>query len=179
MRIWRRAVQRDDGKLKLYLMHRAALVEYATPIVGDRVRAEDVVQEAFLRFMPTSPESTDRVVEHPVAYLYRIVRNLALNGRRREGGEQRQEQDERTHWMVPAVPRTPEQDAMHSRDMERVAAAMAELPENGRIALEMHRFGGCTLQEVADHLGVSVPTAHRLVHRALMHVADRLGPPSR
>lgn len=43
----------DDAKLRLYLAHRTALVEYATPIVGDRMRAEDVVQgEEFLLSKP-------------------------------------------------------------------------------------------------------------------------------
>ena len=178
-----RVLQRDDGKLSLFLTHRGALVDYAAPIVGCRSRAEDVVQEAFLRFAPDrsapcKPESAGGVVEHPVAYLYRMVRNLALNGRRRESGEQRSHSDERTHWMAPATPRTPEQDAIHAQEVARVAAALADLPENARIAVEMHRFGGCTWQEVADRLGVSVPTAHRLVRDALVKIALRLGAPA-
>jgi RNA polymerase sigma-70 factor (ECF subfamily) len=61
-----------------------------------------------------------------------------------------------------------------------VAAVIAALPENARIAVEMQRFGGYTLQEVAARLGVSVPTAHRLVHGALLQIAIALdygGPP--
>jgi RNA polymerase sigma factor (sigma-70 family) len=173
-------LQRDDRKLSLFLTHRGALVDYAAPIVGCRSRAEDVVQEAFLRFAPekpapVKPDAPGRVIDHPIAYLYRMVRNLALNGRRRESGEQRSHDDERTHWMAPATPRTPEQEAIHAQEVAHVAAALADLPENARIAVEMHRFGGCTLQEVADHLGVSVPTAHRLVRDALVKIALRLG----
>ncbi|MCD6074877.1 MAG: hypothetical protein K0Q70_1760, partial [Rhodospirillales bacterium] len=40
----------DTAKLTLFLTHRTALIDYAAPIVGDRSRAEDVVQEAFIRF---------------------------------------------------------------------------------------------------------------------------------
>lgn len=171
-------MQHDDGKLSLFLAHRTALVDYATPIVGDRAQAEDVVQEAFLRFAPVKPDPAARIVEHPIAYLYRTVRNLALNGRRRDSGEQRSQQDERSHWMIPAVPRTPEQDAIHTQDVARVAAAMAALPADARTAVEMHRLGGCTLQEVAGHLGISVPTAHRLIRNALVNIALHLGPPA-
>lgn len=35
-------------KLQFYLSHRAALFEDALPIVGDRMRAEDLLQETFM-----------------------------------------------------------------------------------------------------------------------------------
>jgi RNA polymerase sigma-70 factor (ECF subfamily) len=77
----RTALQHDDARLKLYLTHRAALIDYATPIVGCRARAEDVVQEAYIRFVPA--RVADARIEQPVAYLYRIVRNVALDWTRR------------------------------------------------------------------------------------------------
>jgi len=39
-----------DATLTLYMEHRAELLNYASGIIGDRARAEDVVQEAYLRF---------------------------------------------------------------------------------------------------------------------------------
>jgi RNA polymerase sigma-70 factor (ECF subfamily) len=38
----------------------------------------------------------------------------------------------------------------------------------------MHRFGGFTLVEIADELGVSIATVHRLVRDALVRIAARL-----
>lgn len=62
-----------DSKLDIYLANRQALVDYVAPIVGGQAQAEDVVQDAWLRF-----DARDtRPVQRPVAYLYRIVRNLA------------------------------------------------------------------------------------------------------
>ena len=48
--------------------------------MGSRSRAEDVVQEAWLRFHEASK---GRLLEDSTSYLFRIVRNLALDGRRR------------------------------------------------------------------------------------------------
>jgi DNA-directed RNA polymerase specialized sigma24 family protein len=53
-------------------------------------------------------------------------------------------------------------------------AAIAELPERTQIALEMHRFGGCKLREIADHLGISVTLAHSLVAEGIEHCRRRL-----
>ena len=58
----------QDRTLALYLANRGALVNYANGIVGDRARAEDVVQEAFLRFT-SAREKSDEAVERPRAYL--------------------------------------------------------------------------------------------------------------
>src|SRR5262245_35209429 len=66
--------------LALYIAHRGALVNYANGNTGDRAHAEDVVQEAWLRFGTTASE---RPLDQPIGYLYRIVRNLAVDGRRR------------------------------------------------------------------------------------------------
>jgi DNA-directed RNA polymerase specialized sigma24 family protein len=73
-------VGRDDTPLALYSAHRNALTSYASGIVGDHSRAEDVVQEAWLRFVAAMGKGP---LEEPVGYLYRIVRNLAVDYRRR------------------------------------------------------------------------------------------------
>lgn len=166
-----------DEKVQLYLTHRAALVEYALPIVGDRMRAEDVVQEAFLRFVPPVPSSPDSVVSQPLSYLYRIVRNLAYDLTRRRAAEQRYSKEAPSWWMVPATPRTPEQELSHRQDLEQIEAVLAALPPQMRQAVEMHRLGGFTLQQIADALGVSLNTAHRWVREGVVKVAIRLGVP--
>lgn len=93
----------DDPRLKLFLDHRATLVDYATPIVGDRMRAEDVVQEAYIRFAPGAADgaAAGRVAQ-PVGYLYRIVRNLALDVTRRRRTEDHNRLHHRPDWLAPA-----------------------------------------------------------------------------
>ncbi len=166
-----------DDKVQLYLAHRAALVEYALPIVGDRMRAEDVVQEAFIRFAPDGASATDATVNQPLNYLYRIVRNLAYDFTRRRAAEHRHRDEVRSWWLVPATPRTPEQELGHRQDVEQVEAVLADLRPPVRRAVEMHRLGGHTLQEIADELGVSVNTAHRWVREAVVKLAVRLATP--
>jgi RNA polymerase sigma-70 factor (ECF subfamily) len=164
-----------DERAQLFMAHRAALIEYALPIVGDRMRAEDVVQEAFLRFAPA--QGAPAGVGQQLGYLYRIVRNLALDLMRRRATEQRHHDDKPSWWMVPATPRTPEEELSHLQDIELMEAVLAELPPRVRQAVEMHRVGGHTLQEIADRLDVSLNTAHRWVREGVVRLALRLGPP--
>jgi RNA polymerase sigma-70 factor (ECF subfamily) len=169
----------QDRNSALYAAHRKALVDYAASLTGSRVQAEDLVQDAFLRIDPMARAAPAPGFLNPLAYLYRVIRNLAWDQSRRRTVEQRWQQDP-VPWMAPADQQTPEQDSIHQQQVQVVAAVIAALPENARIAVEMQRFGGYTLQEVAARLGVSVPTAHRLVHGALLQIAIALdygGPP--
>lgn len=161
----------EAARLQLYLEHRPALIQYAKAVVGDPMRAEDVVQDAFLRFSAPSHEALDQ----PVAYLYRIVRNLALDAVRRQATEKRQYESP-PQWMQPDQQLSPEQRMAHSDDVQRVAARFSRLPETMRVAVEMHRLGGYTLQQTADHLKLSLSTVHRLVKEALVHLASSLEP---
>lgn len=150
--------------------NQARLVSYATPIVGDRSRAEDVVQEAFIRFARDEAPEADR----PVGYLFRIVRNLALDVVRRRVREQESEA-EPDWWMLPAPVRTPEEDVLHAERLAQLSRTLATMSPAMRQAVEMNRFAGATLAQIADELGVSIPTAHRLVRNGLAVLAQALG----
>ena len=156
-----------DSNLKAYLDHRAALVDYVTSIVGCRARAEDLVQDAFLRFVPDGRRPTGS----GVAYLYRIVRNLAIDFTRRSAMESRHQNEETVEWLKPREESSPEQTLLQHDRLERLAAVLDELPERERVAIEMHRVGGYTLSEIARRLEVSTATARRLVRNAVVHVA--------
>jgi RNA polymerase sigma factor (sigma-70 family) len=158
----------------LFVQHRGALVEYATGIVGSRAQAEDLVQEAWLRFDEAAKK---RFVSEPLAYLYRIVRNLALDNRRRLVRERRVFTGDDPESAAAASidrPSTPEAIALHRDQLDALLAALAELPERHRIAFEMHRLAGCTLREIAATLAVSVSQAQVLVIEGIEHCKQRL-----
>lgn len=161
-----------DVHLRLFLDHRAALVDYATPIVGNRANAEDVVQEAYLRFAAADAA----VIEQPLAYLYRIVRNHALDMARRLASEKRR--DVGAAVVLPEIPdlaANPERIALHRDDLRRVAAALDALPARTRRAFELYRFQDRTLQQIAEELGISTTMAHKLVRAALVACMTGIG----
>lgn len=159
------------------MANRGALLDYASGIVGNRAHAEDLVQEAWLRF---DQASRHRFLDEPLGYLYRIVRNLALDGRRRmqrEGQFLSAESLDATTEIARDERPSPEAAALYQDEFALLMEAIAELPERHRIALEMHRIGGCKLREIAVFLGVSVPMAHILVSEGVQHCKRRLGWP--
>ena len=161
----------SEKSLSLYIAHRVELVDYATAIVGDRARGEDVVQEAFLRL---DAAAAGRTLDEPVGYLRRIIRNLAIDWIRRRSVEGRHVAGTADVEGI-AEDRPSQEDVLAHRDELRIVLdAMAELPERTRIALEMHRFDGFKLKDIAAHLGISVGLAHALVYQGLEHCRRRL-----
>lgn len=171
--------QRPDdtaSKLSVYVSHRADLVDYATPILGCRSLAEDVVQDAYIRFSKAiDGEGEPRpAISHPVGYLYRIVRNLALNRVRRRATQRETDDFGGLDAIAANVP-SPEETSLYRGELRAVAAALSVLPYRTRRAFELYRLGGYTLQQVADALDISVGQAHRLIQDAMIHCAERLG----
>ena len=165
-----RFVKYADQKLKTYMTHRAALVDYATPIIGCRARAEDIVQDAFLRYLPGG--ETPSV--SGVAYLYRIVRNLAIDMLRRSAMESRHMDGNNVSWLEPVGEASPEEHLVQGDQLGRLARVLEQLPEKERLAVEMHRFGGYTLADIAARLEVSTATVHRMIRQALVQLASAL-----
>jgi len=158
--------------LELFRSHRASLVDYARVITGSKSQAEDVVQDAWLRFEHACSAVTLR---EPLHYLYRIVRNLAIDDTRRASAEaERYAVDVTTiaGTLASEAP-SPEEVALARDELAFIRAALAELPDRTRIALEMHRFGGHTLTEIARTLGISLGLAHTLVADGIKHCHRR------
>ena len=149
-------------RLKLYLQHRTELINYAYALLNRREQAEDVVQDVWLKFERQSLEA----VRQPSGYLFRMVRNLAMDELRDQRLQQRYnaslEHDPREH-------ADPASLASRRIALERLQHALAELDEDCRLAFEMHRFAGLTLQQIAANLGLSPSTAHRHVQQAMRH----------
>ncbi|MGC2856342.1 sigma-70 family RNA polymerase sigma factor [Novispirillum sp. DQ9] len=169
-------MQDGSSRLTVYVAHRAALIDYAAPILGCRARAEDVVQEAYFRFVEPAASGAGQgtAVDQPVGYLYRVVRNLALDWLRSLGADQRRHEAHHMLTTQGAAAPSPEDRAVCRDALRVVDDALAALPERTAAAFRMHRLGGRTLQQIAAALGVSVATAHRLVRDGHAAVARRL-----
>ena len=142
--------------------HAAALVLYARQWC---CAPEDVVQEAFLKL------ATQRTApHHPVAWLYRVVRNGALSVQRAARRQQHHETvaaGRTPAWFVPAEG--------VGLDAATATAALGRLPPEQREVIVAHLWGGLTFEQVAELVGVSSSTAHRWYLAGLDDLRERLG----
>ena len=165
------ALPDHEKALPVYMAHRAELLDYAAGIVGCRQRAEDVVQDAYLRFGKALGRGP---LQQPAGYLFRIVRNLSVDFFRRSAFEKELINSETQMDSVKGDGPSPEDEALHKDELKIVMDALAELPAPARAALKMHRVEGLKLKEIAAELGISIAQAHALIFQALQHCRKRL-----
>jgi RNA polymerase sigma-70 factor (ECF subfamily) len=147
---------------------------YARPVfglalrrLGDRGRAEDAVQETFASVWRAA--RSYRPERGPGApWLYAVARNAIVdNGRvRREPPVERA--DERSDEETPA------DRAETGWVAWRVHRALAELPDNERIVIELAYWGGRSQSEIAELLEIPLGTVKTRTRTGLARLADLL-----
>ncbi|GFE72992.1 sigma-70 family RNA polymerase sigma factor [Novosphingobium sp. TCA1] len=166
--------------LGVFTKNRSALIRYASTITGDIGLAEDVVQDAWTRFIDAAEV---QAIHEPDRFLFRIARNLALDARRRRAFEGRlfaQDATDAAQRIASDMP-SAQASAEAADELAHIMDAVSRLPERTRQAFLLHRVEGLTLVEVGARLGLSKSLVHELVVSALEQCrkARRQGGPRR
>jgi RNA polymerase sigma-70 factor (ECF subfamily) len=74
---------------------------------------------------------------------------------------------------------TPSEQAMRNESLVRLAEALTQLPDDQRIAVEMHHLQGQPLAEIAERLQRSRGAVGALLLRAIRKLRQLLGEPAR
>jgi RNA polymerase sigma-70 factor (ECF subfamily) len=136
---------------------------------GQAARAEDLVQEAFIRAWQALPAF--RYESAFSTWLHRLAINTALMTiRQRSGGEDRETDDAALEYV--ASPDTAGQRLREQMDLER---AVSTLPERARAVLILHDIEGWKHEEIASELGMAVGSSKAQLHRARKLLRQRLG----
>lgn len=154
----------------LFRAHYAPLVRHAARLAGSTAEAEELVQEVFLQLW--SRRETLAIRESPVAYLYRGVRNRALNAVRHERVVRTWAQSQPPEAAEPAVASA--DTAAEDEVARAVRDAIAALPDRCREIFLLSREQGLTYAQIAATLGLSVKTIETQMGRALKSLRERL-----
>jgi RNA polymerase sigma-70 factor (ECF subfamily) len=130
---------------------------------------EDVVQEAFLKLVAQRP-----LPDRPVAWLFRVVRNGALNAglaARRRRHHEAEAASGAMNWFQSDT----ETSRPDSLDSEAATAALQSLPLEQREAIVAHLWGGLTFEQIGELSGRSASTSHRQYIAGLTAIRERLG----
>jgi RNA polymerase sigma-70 factor (ECF subfamily) len=136
---------------------------------GNAARAEDLVQEAFLRAWQALPQF--RFQSAFATWLHRLAVNTALMElRSRRGGLDLETDDSALEWQASG-------DSAGQRTRERLdlERAIATLPVRARAVLVLYDIEGWKHEEIAEELGMAVGSSKAQLHRARGLLRARLG----
>ncbi len=126
--------------------------------------ADDCVQEAMIELAAQAVAPDD-----PVAWLYRVVRNRALNAARADGRRRQREAvraEQQASWF---------DDGMAAElDAQEATEALAHLSDEQRQAVVARIWGGLTFEQMASVLGTSRSSAQRSYAAGLAALRERL-----
>jgi RNA polymerase sigma factor (sigma-70 family) len=168
---------RSDDLAFAELYDRYGRVAYglALRVLRDEALAEDAVQEAFLaiwrgasRFIPERGR--------PSAWILTLVHRRAVDIVRREN-RRRTEPFEGED--LATAEGSAEDVAWLRLERERVQAALQQLSDPQREALELAYYGGFTQSELAERLGQPLGTIKSRMFAGLAHLHELLEPPGK
>ncbi|WP_345451825.1 RNA polymerase sigma-70 factor [Arthrobacter gyeryongensis] len=158
--------------LDLFVTHRSLLFTVAYEMIGSAADAEDVVQEAWLRWSDLGPGARAEVRD-PRAYFVRIVTRQALNRLR---ALSRRREDYVGEWLPEPLLTAP--DVAEDVELaESVSIAMLTVLESltpvERAVFVLREVFAVPYEEIAEAVGKSAAAVRQIVSRARSHVAAR------
>jgi RNA polymerase sigma factor (sigma-70 family) len=154
----------------IYTEHRTQLVSQARRITKNEAEANEVVQEAFLKFMLAAPDldSADRAI----AYLRTSVTNLALNVIRARGARPNlvaidaDTTQERLNEIAAENHIDLDTTITAAEDAAIIREALSRLTPDQRTALVMWEMEGRTTEEIASALNTTPANVRHILVRA-------------
>ncbi len=141
--------------------HIAALRRYARALLGDRIEADDLVQDCLARAL--SRAHLWRAGTDLRAWLFTILHNLHINNLRSRRAHVAANEDLNYGRSARAMAAPPDQDArLELRDLER---ALDRIPDEQRQVLLLVGMEGMSYDEAARVVGVPIGTIMSRVAR--------------
>ena len=150
-----------------YTEHRSELLAHANRVLKDSAKAEEITQDALIKFMLAAPELASE--DHALSYLHRTIENLCIDLFRMEG---RRPNLVLLDDATAEIEATWQDDGDHSavlsaaEDAAIVRQALAMLSPAERAALVMWEVEGRSTEEIAAELGIKTAAVRHTVSRA-------------
>jgi RNA polymerase sigma factor (sigma-70 family) len=120
-------------------------------IVGEGSAAEDVSQEAFIKYYERETPLPD--LNQTKYWLIRVVKNLSYNYEKKKARERKiflKLKEESSQ-----VTESGEKDVIKKEIKKNVQEALQELPYNLRVVLVLKEYGGLSYKEIGSIVGIS------------------------
>lgn len=141
-------------------------------VLRDPAMSEEVAQEVFVELWRTAARF-DPQRASVTTWAITIARRRAVDRVRRE--QSQRDRIERSALRRPDEADLPEDTVVSSIEAERVNRALAELPEDQRVVIEMAFVAGDSHAVIAERLSVPLGTVKGRVRLGLKKLGDKLG----
>lgn len=148
----------------LYERYAQVIFRFLYAHLSDRLDAEDLTEEVFLRVWRTLPKYREQGIPF-VAYLFRVARNALIDQyRRSKAPENNLPLEENT---IADTLHNPAEVVIQGMEKQEIRELLGLLREEYRTVLLLRFMGDLSPDETADVMGKSAGAVRVLQHRAL------------
>jgi RNA polymerase sigma-70 factor (ECF subfamily) len=178
-----RVKQGDGGAfVELVDRYKQPVMNLVYRMLRDATEAEDVAQNVFVQVYKSAARY--QVSSKFSTWLFTIARNLCLNEIRRRSrhptdsmdATHPDQEDQPQHQFEDKKTFLPTDSLLHGELEEKIGQALAELPENQRMAILLCRQDELSYDEIAEVLGCSLSATKSLIHRGRETLKQKLKP---
>lgn len=176
-------VQRGEKRAfdLLVLKYQRRIMRLLSRVVRSPADIEDVAQETFIKAYRALPQFRGDSAFY--TWLYRIAINTARNWhvaqtRRPQGVDHFENEEGETFHQIDNLTdiNTPEGILASRQVAETINAAIAELPDELRVAIMLREIEGMSYEEIAQSMGCPIGTVRSRIFRAREVIARKLRP---
>lgn len=170
----KRAINKDRDAYKILVeRYQGRAFALAYRILQSREDAEDVVQESFVKAYLSL--SSFKGQSSFYTWLYRIVRNMTIDVKRKTSRQSKREVDvgdvsferiQESETLFVKQESGPEEDLMRKEQRKRIVDALSGISEEHRSVIILREVDGLDYQQIADVTGVSKGTIMSRLHYA-------------
>ncbi|MEJ1965023.1 MAG: sigma-70 family RNA polymerase sigma factor [Gammaproteobacteria bacterium] len=163
-----------DELIRAFITHYDALRRRAEGYVRSPQLAADIVQDCYLRIIEHDPAVR---VENPLAFLHRVVGNLAIDRQREAALHARRVQPGSIPEEVLSTTPSAFQIVAGEQEYDLLRQAIEQLPAKCREVFLLYRTREMTMNEIARLLGISPRTVENHLAYAMKHCRKALQRP--
>jgi RNA polymerase sigma-70 factor (ECF subfamily) len=176
----------DNGALEQFRDYLRLLArQQLDPRLYGKFDPSDVVQQTLLEAHQALPQFRGQSQGELAAYLRRILAHNLTDALRRFGAAARNVDLEkgleassvRLEALLAADQSSPSQQAMKHEQLQHLARALAQLPDDQRVAVELRHLHGCSVADIGEQLGRSETAVGGLLRRGLKKLREIMHDP--
>ena len=162
--------------------HKRSVLNFIYRFIGDRIEAEDLAQEVFLKAWQSA--ATYKPTAKFTTWIYRIAANLCINKQKSDrirslfmvSPSRKEEEDSGDGFPADHAGKcpSPEDLLLAAERKQQILSALRRLPAKQRIALILKKYEGLSYKEIAGIIGCSVSAVDSLMVRAKKNLSRKL-----
>ncbi|MBO2517961.1 MAG: hypothetical protein CW338_11950 [Clostridiales bacterium] len=152
---------------RIYMEYQPKILKYLMYKTNSRDLAEDLCSDVFMKLLKKA-DSFDETKSSVSTWIYTIARNTLYDYFRTRHVTEELDEEIREESDV-------EESLCNEETMQELAGALKKLDERERDLILLQYYGGNTLKDIAERMGISYSYAKILHKKALDHLKQLMG----